>query len=285
MADAVVTPHWSNITQAYYPTVARQSWYSTVAQTYERVRPRYPQGCIQQALDWAELPPGSHILELGCGPGIATVALAQLGFHLTCLEPSGTACEIAQARCREFPHVEIINTTFEAWDSSEQSFDAVLAATSFHWLDPAIRCRKTAELLSPGGPLILLWNVPPQPDPDLFPTMAPIYGEFAPSLGQYESPAQHLAAMDVLKEHILDSGYFEDFQTHTQAWQITYSLADYLALLGTLSPYIALEPELRQKLFTELETAITQAWGETLTLDCLTGVQVTHQKTAIPGQT
>lgn len=278
MADVEVTPHWSNITQAYYPTVKRDSWYSSVAQTYDRVRPRYPQACIQQALDWAQLSAGSHILELGCGPGIATRAFAELGFHLTCLEPSETACNIAQARCDEFSSVEIINTTFEAWSGSEQSFDAVLAATSFHWLDPAIRCQKTAELLVPHGPLILLWNVPPQPHPDVFMTMAPIYREFAPHLGQYEHPAQHLAAMDVLKVHILASGYFEEFRTHTQAWQITYSVKDYLALLGTLSPYIALEPELRQRLLAELDKAITQAWGETLSLDCLTAVQVTWKK-------
>ncbi|AFY62680.1 class I SAM-dependent methyltransferase [Synechococcus sp. PCC 6312] len=285
MADVVVPPHWTNITQAYYPTVKRDSWYSSVAQTYDRVRPRYPQGCIQQALDWANLSPGSHILELGCGPGIASLAFAELGFHLTCLEPSKTACEIAQAQCRKFSHVEIINTTFEAWSGLEQSFDAVLAATSFHWLDPAIRCQKTAELLVPHGPLILLWNVPPQPHPDVFVTMTPIYREFALHLGQYEEAEQHLVAMDILKGHILDSGYFEDFQTHTQAWQITYSVVDYLALLGTLSPYIVLAADQRETLFRELEKSLTQAWGDTLTLDCLTGVQVTHKKTAIPGQT
>lgn len=279
MADPDVPPHWSNITQAYYPSVNRDSWYSSVAQTYDRVRPRYPQTCIQQALDWAKLSPGSHLLELGCGPGIATLAFAELGFHLTCLEPSLMACEIVQARCQQFSQVEIINTTFETWHGSSQSFDAVLAATSFHWLDPVIRCQKSAQFLVPHGPLILLWNVPPQPQPNVFTTMAPIYQELAPNLGHYETPKQHLAAMDILKGHILDSGYFEGFQTHTQAWQLTYSVQDYLALLGTLSPYIALASEIRQRLFAELETALTQAWGKTLILDCLTGVQVTRKKT------
>ncbi len=278
MTDSSTTPHWTNLTQAYFPHVERESWYSAVAQTYARVRPSYPNSCIQQALAWGHLSSGNHILEIGCGPGIATLTLAELGFQITALEPSDAASQLAQARCQNFPQVKIINTPFETWQPEQTSYGAVLAATSFHWLDPNLRCPRIASLLKPQGPLILLWNVPSQPHLDVFKTMAPIYADLAPHLGDYETSAQHLAGLETLKTHILESGYFQEFQQAHQAWELTYSISDYLALLSTLSPYIALEPELRLTLFARLKASLHEAWGDTLTLNCLTVVQVTRKK-------
>ncbi len=272
MAEA--TPHWSNLTQAYFPQVERGAWYSSVAETYARVRPRYPSAAIDIALAWANLPPRAHILEIGAGPGLATLDFAQRGFSLTSIEPSLAACELARQACIAYASVSVIHSTFEAWPGGAKKFDGVLAATSFHWLNPETRCQKIAALLRPGAPLILLWNVPPQPDPEILQATAATYQRFAPHLGHYEPPDQHLAALQILEKHILESGYFETFRSTHQAWALTYSVADYLALLSTLSPYMALEQTHQQALFCELELVLTQAWGDVLTLNCFTGIQV-----------
>ncbi|MEG4632792.1 hypothetical protein QUB56_24925 [Microcoleus sp. AR_TQ3_B6] len=55
----------------------RRSWYSAAATAYNRVRPRYPADLIQRAIELAQLPPKAKILEIGCGPGIATVEFAR----------------------------------------------------------------------------------------------------------------------------------------------------------------------------------------------------------------
>ncbi|MFP4009043.1 MAG: SAM-dependent methyltransferase, partial [Spirulinaceae cyanobacterium] len=47
----------------------KKSWYSTVAQAYDRTRPRYPEALLQQVWELAQLPSQARILELGCGPG------------------------------------------------------------------------------------------------------------------------------------------------------------------------------------------------------------------------
>ncbi|HEY9861742.1 MAG TPA: hypothetical protein V6D16_19750, partial [Candidatus Obscuribacterales bacterium] len=66
----------------------RKSWYSGVAQAYYQARPRYPEVLMRRAVELAKLPVDAKILELGCGPGIATVPFAQLGYSMVCLEPS-----------------------------------------------------------------------------------------------------------------------------------------------------------------------------------------------------
>ena len=35
-----------------------------------------------------------------------------------------------------YPNVEIINTNFEESESADRTFDAVVAATSWHWVAP-----------------------------------------------------------------------------------------------------------------------------------------------------
>ncbi|MGL5065577.1 MAG: class I SAM-dependent methyltransferase [Microcoleus sp.] len=66
----------------------RRGWYSAVAVAYDRVRPRYPVDLMQRAIDLAEIPPNGKVLEIGCGPGIATVEFARRGFSMVCVEPS-----------------------------------------------------------------------------------------------------------------------------------------------------------------------------------------------------
>ena len=74
----------------------RKNWYSHVAETYNKFRPRYPQEIINGAVEVAQLSSKANILELGCGPGNATLAFAQLGFSMICLEPNLAACNLAR---------------------------------------------------------------------------------------------------------------------------------------------------------------------------------------------
>lgn len=56
----------------------RTQWYSPAA-AYDRVRPKYPETLLRQVAAIAQLSPSSRILEVGCGPGTATMALAVWG--------------------------------------------------------------------------------------------------------------------------------------------------------------------------------------------------------------
>lgn len=110
----------------------KKTWYSAIADAYNRTRPPYPPTLISRVLELAQLPSEARLLEIGCGPGTATVDFAQRGFSMVGLEPSPEAGQLARDNCTPYAAVEIVNTTFEEWPLEPQRFDAVLAATSFH---------------------------------------------------------------------------------------------------------------------------------------------------------
>ena len=57
----------------------RKHWYSPAATAYQQVRPRYPQAIIDRVVESTQLSADSTLLEIGCGPAIATTCLCSSG--------------------------------------------------------------------------------------------------------------------------------------------------------------------------------------------------------------
>jgi len=70
----------------------RKSWYSPAAEAYNSARPKYPTNLVGKAVNAAHLSQSSRILEVGSGPGTATVSFAELGCHIVCIEPNPDFC-------------------------------------------------------------------------------------------------------------------------------------------------------------------------------------------------
>jgi SAM-dependent methyltransferase len=262
-----------------YRCPKKKSWYNQVAATYDRTRPRYPAMLINRVVKLAQFQSKANILEIGCGPGIATTEFAKLGLSMVCLEPSQSACELARSHCADYPDVEIINTTFEEWDLEIKKFDAILAATSLHWVDPEIRYQKTAAALKDRGLLILLWNTPPQPSYEIHQMLAEVYQAYAPSLAKYEQSETHQRNLSHIGQAVINSGYFEDLVSEKFVCELTYSVDDYLALLSTLSPYIRLESQQRNSLFVGLKKVLQNNYGDRLHLSYLSVFQIAQKTT------
>jgi SAM-dependent methyltransferase len=104
----------------------------------------------------AGLKPGSRVLELGCGTGQASIPLARRGFEVVAVELGGGLADVARRNLASFPAVDVVNAAFETWPLPPAPFEAVLAATAFHWLDPAVRVGKAADALRPSGALAVI---------------------------------------------------------------------------------------------------------------------------------
>jgi ubiquinone/menaquinone biosynthesis C-methylase UbiE len=247
----------------------RKNWYSTVADAYNKARPRYSKDLIHRAVELAQLPSQATILELGCGPGIATVTFARVGFSMLCLEPSQELCQIARENCAQYPNVEIRNTTFEECELEAESFNAVLAATSFNWISPEVGYTKAAGVLQDKGALILLWNTAAQPQYEVYQVLDEVYKRHAPSVGRYESRETQQESLRSFVQSVMDSGQFKDLVSEQIVCEFTYSINDYLALLSTYSPYLELNPQSRDSLFEGLREKIEQNFGGSIQLSYL----------------
>lgn len=261
---------WYQSFDENHGTQERRRWYSDSTRAYRWARPTYPEALIDRVVAQSQMKDSASVLEIGCGPGIATAAFAQRGFRIRGIEPSAAACELARQACEGYgDRVTIHNTTFEDYSLNNQQFDAVLAATSFHWISPEIACKKSAAALKPSGSLILLWATPPQPSEKICQYLIPIYEQYELSeLGQERRRTQddYQNNFEMFAKAVSESGFFQTTSVAIQKQHSIYSIEKYLALLSTLSPYIALEAQRRDDLFV----AIAQQLAKKLETGALT---------------
>jgi hypothetical protein len=108
----------------------------------------------------------AHLTEKRCK--LATPAFVTLGCAMVCVEPNPDFYRLAQQTCAVYPNVELQNCSFEEWHLEPQRFDAVLAASSFHWIPPEVGYPKAVAALRSEGHLILLWNKELQPSYEVY---------------------------------------------------------------------------------------------------------------------
>lgn len=238
----------------------RKTWYSPVAESYNRTRPRYSQ-ILDRVVEVAQLMPSSALLEVGCGPGTATVGFAPLGCSMTCLEPNPDFCQIARHNCQPYSNVEILNTSFEEAILEADRFDAVLAATSFHWISAEIAYPKAAHTLKQNGCLILLWNVISEPGEAVYQLTHDLYETYAPDLAPADSRELQQVWLSSMANTVRETGYFRQVESEQIVCELTYSTEDYLTLLSTSSPYISLEPQNKAALFAGMQERLDQQGG------------------------
>ena len=126
--------------------------FEQVPELYDRARPSYPGEIFDDLVALAELREAARIVEIGCGTGQATIPLAERGYHITCVELGEQLAAVARRNLSRFPTVEVINANFETWQPPRADFDAVIAFTAFHWIDPALRYEKEARGDRQAGP-------------------------------------------------------------------------------------------------------------------------------------
>jgi 2-polyprenyl-6-hydroxyphenyl methylase / 3-demethylubiquinone-9 3-methyltransferase len=98
---------------------------------------------------------GLHVLDVGCGGGILTDAMARLGANATGIDLSTKALKVAQLHAleAETPNVTYLEVSAEALaEKSPGQFDVVTCMEMLeHVPDPASVVRACAALVKPGG--------------------------------------------------------------------------------------------------------------------------------------
>ena len=133
--------------------------FNEVPELYDRVRPTYPDELLADLVAITGMDERSLVLEVGCGTGQATRSLAGLRCSVTAVERGAELAALARRNLGAFGNVDIETSAFEDWDDRGRRFDVVVAAASWHWVDPSIGWRRAHEVLRPGGWMAVLGNV------------------------------------------------------------------------------------------------------------------------------
>jgi SAM-dependent methyltransferase len=245
-----------------------RSTFDQVPDLYDRARPTYPPQVFHDLVALAELPAKARLVEIGCGTGQATLPLAERGFAITCVELGGQLAAFARHKLASFASVDVINTNFEGWQPPHAEFDAVVAFTAFHWIDPEVRYTKAADLLRERGKLVIVSAqhvLPPDGDP-FFLDVQQDYDAVVPDDPKTKTGADgppHPDGVADLAKEIAASGRFRNLGTRRYLWDVPYTADEYIALLNTYSGHLAFDDKTREQLLTRIHQRIeTQPDGK-----------------------
>ncbi|WP_405697454.1 class I SAM-dependent methyltransferase [Streptomyces sp. NBC_01185] len=200
------------------------------AARYDRARPPYPDALVGRIVATS---PGRDVLDVVAGTGIEARQFQAAGCTVLGVEPD----ERMAAFARRGP-IEVEVARFEDWQPAGRQFDAVVAGTAWHWVDPVAGAAKAARVLRPGGRLAPFHHVPQLPDA-VTDALAEAHRRVAPdspiSLGAVKGSA--LDAAQPLFARIADgirrTGRFSEPEQWRFAWERTYTREQWLDQLPT----------------------------------------------------
>lgn len=228
---------------------------------YDASRPAYPAELIARVVAALPSPESGDVLDVGCGTGIAARQFQAAGRTVLGVEPDPRMAEFA--RSRGLP-VEV--ATFEEWRPEGRTFAGVVAAQSWHWVDPAAGAAKAAQVLRPGGRLAVFGHVY-EPPPEIAEPFAAAFRRAAPDspfarTGPARRPVEAYRTLYAgFADAIRTTGSFAEPEQWRYDWQRPYTRDEWLALLPTTGGLTRLAPAQLADVLAAVGTAIDALGG------------------------
>lgn len=239
----------------------RRTSFGEDAELYDRARPGYPEELFDDLARSAGLRAGDRVLEVGCGTGQATLPLARRDYRVEAVELSGALAEVARRNLRGHPNVVVTVGAFEDVPSPAEPFDLVLAASAFHWVDPAVRYARAAEMLRPAGWIAIVHTHHVSGGTlEFFEESQSCYRSFfSRSADEFHLPRSEEVPLN--DAQLEGSGRFGRAISRTYAWGVTYRTSEYLDLLRTYSDHRSLGPVRREELLACLGDLLNERFA------------------------
>ncbi len=227
--------------------------FGSVASSYERFRPDYPEELVDQVLAYAGRPVRTA-LEIGAGTGKATRVFAARGIAVTATDPDPAML----VELRKHVPVATIPAAFEDL-LLDARYDLVFAAAALHWTRPEGRWERIAAMLNDGGTFASFGGPLQLADADLARAVraarAPFLDEDAvpsPDGTPEDSPMQWPGT------ELLRSDQFTDVRQSTIRRRISLSAEDYIGHLTTISAYLKLPESVREQAFEQIRQVLPE---------------------------
>ena len=186
----------------------------------------------------------------------------ELGAHLAA---------VARRNLARFPAVEVVTAAFEDWPLPAEPFDLVLAATAFHWIDPAVRVAKAADALRPGGWLATIaTHHVAGGDETFFAAAQDCYIRWDPATSPEGTTLPAASSIPSSSDELDRSHRFGSAEFRRYEWDQSYTTAGYRELLLTYSGHRDLGPAAQTGLLDCITRLIDTRHGGRITKQYLT---------------
>ncbi len=244
----------------------RAGSFGGVASHYERYRPGPPVA----AVDWFLPTRVARVVDLGAGTGALTRLLIDKAEEVVAIEPDD---RMRSVLTKELLGVRAVIGRGESMPIPDSCADAVLASSSWHWMDPIPTIREVARVLVPGGILGALWSGPDPEGPFMVQARALLAeqshdGADAAVLGEGDGDVGEFASLivgDALRPtfgfEIPPGVPFDQPEHEVFTWDVALNTDELIGLLGTFSSIINMPDDRRERVIAEARRLLRELLG------------------------
>jgi SAM-dependent methyltransferase len=243
------------------PDLANRAGFDQVAQRYDRVRPGYPDVVFDEL--FGRLPVRPAVVEVGPGTGQATRSLLARGARVTAVELGAAMADQLTANLAG-PDLEVLVSSFEDAALADRSFDAVVAATAYHWVPTGAQITRPARLLRPGGWLAVIdtIQVDSLADHGFWDRIQDVFERHGEGRRAEDPPlADFDHATPALLPALAVAAEFTDVEVLRFPHDQTYTAAQYAELHRTYSGWLAMPPAAGEALVADICAVIDAEYG------------------------
>jgi SAM-dependent methyltransferase len=228
--------------------------FSPQAADYARFRPSYPDALF----DWlATQAPGRALaVDLGCGNGQASAALARRFAQVVGVEPSQAQLDNAVS----VANVHYVCAAAEATGLPDGQADLISVAQAFHWFKRPAVFDEMQRLLKPGGAVALWCYVGNQVSPDVDAVVDRLYHTH---LDPYWDPARRL--VETGYRDVEFPAQWKEIAAPAFSMRNDWDLQQLLGYLGTWSPLKRFREARGFDALEEIRPDLEKAWGSAAT--------------------
>jgi SAM-dependent methyltransferase len=237
---------------------ARARGFDAWAGEYDRFRPGYPDALFEMIALRLRLPERPLVVDLGAGTGRASLAMADLGWRVTAVEPGKPMLDVLRQRAADAGLVVgTVQASAEDTGLDPDRVDLVTAAQAFHWFDKPRALAEMARITKASGGAAVFWNVRDAQRSAFLADYAALLRRMTdsdedPGIGRYESSGR-----DETREAFAESAWFEDPELVELRQEVAMTPEDFIGMAFTASYVrVGLDPEQQDRFRRELEAVL-----------------------------
>jgi SAM-dependent methyltransferase len=237
----------------------RRRSFDQMAELYARARPPPPPELFDALASYVPTP--ADALEIGCGPGNASLLLLERGYRIHAVELGENLAAFARQRLAAFPFTVEVGKWEEAL-LRPASVDLVVCSSAFHWLDRERALRQVVNVLKPGGALALIWGSARRTAEDdrVDQALQTAYQAHAPELSR-ATMERMSGTVDEIGKAVCETPELCDYEERLFPQSHVFDRQRYLDTLSTFSDHATLPAERRASLLEAIGDIIELQFG------------------------